>query len=271
MDNRRRGVVFAYSGRVLQKTRVAGAGSERMRSVGLRFVGAAMASLLIVTSVSAGAAPARNVRAELDAAIAAAGGTKALTNARVLAWKGHAVVHAGERTIELEGEWTVEPPDRARVTTWERSKGRESARGLSIDGDRGDIVRGGKTEPMTSAMRDHEREQFRLYDAMRLVPLLRDGVTLTAVDAPPGEHALRATGFMTAPVDLYFDTTNRLVGLRATVIDPQSGATIDEQLRFSGEVRSADVVWPKRIAITWAGAPYFDLDIVELAITPNRM
>ena len=265
------GVTFLHGCRVLQIIRTAVAATVRLRSVRPRFVGAATASLVMLASVSAGAQPARNARAELEAAIVAAGGTEALTNARVLTWRGNAVVHAGDRSIELEGEWTVAPPERARATTWERSKGRESARGLSIDGDRGDIVRGGKTEPMTSAMREHEREQFRLYDAMRLVPLLRDAVRLSAVDAPTGEHAVRATGFMTAPVDLYFDTTNRLVGLRTSVIDPQNGATIDEQLRFSGVVRSAGVVWPKHIAITWAGVPYFDLDIVELAITPNHM
>jgi hypothetical protein len=122
--------------------------------------------------------------------------------------------------------------------------------------------------PMPPAMQSHEREQFRLYDAMRLVPLRRQGVVLTTLAGPSDEHGIRASGFMAQPLDLFFDSSHRLVGLRAFVLDPQTGERVEERLRFTGRIVSAGVAWPQRIAITWAGAPYFDLEITELKIAP---
>jgi hypothetical protein len=119
-------------------------GAERLRPVWLAVVATALTALSTALSITV--ASDRNPEADLDAAIASAGGAQALANARVLTWRGNATVHAGGRTIELEGDWAVEPPDRANVSTWERSKGRESARSLRIDGDHGETSRNGNAD-----------------------------------------------------------------------------------------------------------------------------
>ena len=59
------------------------------------------------------------------------------------------------------------------------------------------------------------------------------------------------------------------------VRDPAGGADIAQTVKFSGEVESNGVKWPKRITIEQNGQPFYDLEIAKFeaapAFTPRPM
>ena len=126
----------------------------------------AICLLLALQSGSAAREPG-DANAILAKAIEAAGGAEALKAARVLNWYGKATIHAGGRQIKIEGRWTVEPPDRASLTTWEADKGQGSARRMVIDGFSGSLDRAGTSMPMSPTMLANERDQFYLYSVLK--------------------------------------------------------------------------------------------------------
>lgn len=66
-------------------------------------------------------------------------------------------------------------------------------------------------------------------------------------------------------MELYFDDGARLARLVTRVVDPGSGREVLEELRFSGTIEGQGVRWPRRIAISWDAAPYFDLELTEFS------
>ena len=54
-----------------------------------------------------------------------------------------------------------------------------------------------------------------------------------------------------------------------TVRDPAGGADIKETVKFSGEISSNGVKWPRKIVIEQNGQPYFDLDLATFEATPD--
>jgi len=79
-----------------------------------------------------------------------------------------------------------------------------------------------------------------------------------------GHQGLRVSRAGRRDVDLYFDATTRLVRVVTRLTDPGTGKEVVEELRCSGVLEARGVRWPKRIAITWDGLPYFDLELTEL-------
>jgi hypothetical protein len=206
----------------------------------------------------------------LDRAIEMAGGAPALERARALVWEGDAAVHVRGRTVELSGRWAVQPPDSAVVATWERSRGPASTRRLILSGARGWFERGGQLLPMPSAVLANEREQFYLYNVMRLVPLRAPGVTLTAIAANSlGQRGVRVTQAGRPDVDLYVDAGGRLAHLRTRVTDAMSGNPAVEDVWLAGVVEAAGVRWPRSIRLTLDGKPYFELEIRTLRALPR--
>jgi hypothetical protein len=215
------------------------------------------AFVLAVAGQSAGSAQL------LDQAIAAAGGENALALAAVLKWSGKATVYAGGRTILLEGRWIVQPPDRASVATWEIDKGEASTRRLVVNGARGWMERSGQRTPMPADVLAHERDQFYLYSLMRLVPLREPGVEVA--EGPEPRHLIvKHSG--RPDVEMFFDAGARLVRLRTRITDPSTGKPVVEELALDGAVTAGGIRWPRSIRITWDGAPFFDLDLVEFSI-----
>jgi hypothetical protein len=198
----------------------------------------------------------------LDRAIRAAGGLEALQNARVLNWRGRATVRAGERTIQIEGRWSVEPYDRATVVTWEAAKGESSSRTLTLNGSIGTLERDGKVAAMPPGMVANERDQFYLYSVLRLEPLRDPGVVLTPLTGT-GTIGLRVERRGRPDVEIFFDRNWHPTHLRARVSDPAGEAAILEELRFEGTMFSNGVRWPKRIRIYQGDPLYFDLEILE--------
>jgi hypothetical protein len=115
----------------------------------------------------------------------------------------------------------------------------------------------------------HERDQFYLYYVMRLVPLRSPGFQITALEADPARQlGLRVSSPGRRDVNLYFDDGGRLARLVTRVVDPGAAREVIEELRFSGTIEGQGVRWPRKIAITWDGRPYFDFELTEF--TPVR-
>ncbi|HEU0016204.1 MAG TPA: hypothetical protein VFQ45_21170 [Longimicrobium sp.] len=207
----------------------------------------------------------------LDRAIAQAGGAEALERARALAWQGDAAIHDGERTIRIAGTWGVQPPDTAVVATYDVTRGEASTRAMVVAAPRGWIIMpGAQPRPMPDAMLANERDQFYLYEVIRLVPLRDPRVTLTAL--PPdsaGRPGTRAEQPGRPRVDLYFDPAGRLVRLRTEVADPEGGPAVRQDVWLSGVMEAGGVRWPAELRITQDGAPYFTLSMRNLRVLPR--
>jgi hypothetical protein len=204
-------------------------------------------------------------RALLDRAIAAAGGATNLQRHRVLAWHGTASIDVSGRTVRIEGDWRIEPPDRAHIETFEIDKGPASTRSLFIDGDKGWTIRDGQSLVLPKLFVGNEREQFYLYWLARLVPLLEKEFRLTMVE--PDEQ--RRAGFRVEregrrEATLYFTADARLVRIVSTVTDPASGLELPQELRFSGEITAGGIRWPRRIQVVQKGTVFFDLELSDL-------
>lgn len=203
----------------------------------------------------------------LARAIEQAGGAAALERATALLWEGDATVHAGGRTVSIAGRWAVQPPDTAVVSTWEASRGPESARHLVVAQPRGWTVRGGAFTPMSAAMLASEREEFYLYSVMRLVPLRDPGVTLTAIPADSlGQRGIRASRAGRPDAELFVDGAGRLAHVRMVLPAGDSGQPVRQDVWLDGSIEAEGVRWPRAIRITQDGAPFFDLALRSLRV-----
>ncbi len=202
----------------------------------------------------------------LDRAIVQAGGRDALTRARALTWEGDAIVNAG-RIVEIAGTWAIQPPDTAVVATFEVSRGPGTVRALVVAAPRGWLVTGDRFEPMSVNMLATERDEFYLYDVMRLVPLREPGVTLTAI-APDslGQSGFRAERSGRPAVDVHVDATGRLAHLRTRVPDPAGGTPVLQDIWLSGTIEASGVRWPRDLRIYLSGQPFFALTLRTLRV-----
>jgi hypothetical protein len=210
-------------------------------------------------------------RALLNRAISAAGGAANLQRHRVLAWHGIASVNVSGRTVRIEGDWRIEPPDRAHIETFEVDKGPASMRSLFIDGDKGWTTKDGKSIVLPQLFVGNEREQFYLYWLVRLVPMLDQEFRLTTV-AP---DAQRRPGFRVErdgrrDATLYFTPEARLARIVTTVTDPTSGADLTQELRFTGDLAANGIRWPRRIQVVQKDTVFFDLELSALE-TPETL
>lgn len=124
------------------------------------------------------------------------------------------------------------------------------------------MTREGLRSPMPPPMLLHERQQYAIYELLRLTPLQRADVRLTLL--PKGRGGLRGVRVRRPDLpdaDLWFDTRRRLVVVKTIVTDPEAGTPIREEVRLFGRIEDRGVRWPKRINILWNGAPYFELTL----------
>ena len=180
------------------------------------------------------------------------------------------MVQAGGRTVGIAGTWKVQPPDTAVVATYDVSRGAATTRALVVAAPRGWIVAGERVQPMPEAMLASERDEFYLYDVMRLVPLREPGVSL-AVAAPDslGQPGVRVERAGRPAVTLYVDGGGRLAHLRTEVRDPAGGAPVTQDVWLAGEIAADGVRWPRELRITQNGAPFFALTLRTLRVRPR--
>jgi hypothetical protein len=225
-------------------------------------------AILVAAGLGLAATPLQDRRTDharvlLDEAIVAAGGREALARYKAFAWLGTATIYAGNRTIRIEGEWQIEPPEKSRVQTFEVDKGPGSMRTMTIDGNRGWSAAAGKEQVLPDAMLANERDQFYLYYVLRLEPLTRDGSTLTLIDPDAdGNPGIRVARAGRRDVDMFFDkASHRVVRQVTKVVDPASGREVVEELRFAGTIESGGVRWFRDLTILQDRAPFFALTL----------
>ena len=220
---------------------------------------------------AAAAADAYAGKSVLEAAIEAAGGEAALSKVKELDWTGTAVVNADGKTTEIEVQTVVRPLTYARTTSWPKAEGEKAARTIQAEFGRAWTVNRVVWTPMSEAEAAHENQQYALYGLMLLAPLKDAAATVKeAPVGPDGTRAIQITHPKAQPTELEFDSSGKLVRAGFSVRDPKGGAADIVQIaRFSGEIVSNGVKWPKRITIEQNGAPYFDLTIATFEARPE--
>lgn len=210
----------------------------------------------------------------LERAVAAAGGRRALSRARVLIWTGDAVVTAGGRTVRIGLRTVVEPFDYARSESWLADKRPSSQRVLTLDGDAATITRDGKSSPAPPEIAREEKKQYALYGLLRLVTLSADHCALTPPppDAPAEARTALRTSHPEAPETvLYFDEGFKVVAADNHVAAETPGAKpVAQRFLFSGTMKSRGVRWPKRLVILRDGAPFFDMTLTSFETSSSR-
>lgn len=174
-----------------------------------------------------------------------------------LSWTGTARVFPGGEPLELGVASRVVPFTSARTDTWLLAQGPSTTRSLVIEPRGGWIEREGRREAMPELMLRQERQQFALYGQMQralagaVAERLR-GATLTV----PGD------GERSVDTTFLFDREGRMVEARNVVADAEKpGVLVPQVFRFSGEIVSNGLQWPRRIEIVQQGAVFFVLDI----------
>jgi hypothetical protein len=156
------------------------------------------------------------------------------------------------------------PPDRARVETQDLQGTSASLRRMIIDGDRGWGEVQGHPNPLPRELVAHERDQFYLYHLMRLAPLLGPGFTLSGLGRGADSlQGIRVTRAGRPDVSLFFDDEARLQRLELRVTDPSRGNEVQQVVKLSGVIEAEGLRWPRKIALTWDGNPYFDVELLE--------
>lgn len=237
--------------------------SHRSEALSVRILVAAVTlSTAACAAATRGPGADRSADELLERAIQEAGGSAALSRARAVEWDGEATVRAGGRVVRLAGQWQVQPPDSAVVSTYEVSKGRGTTRSMVLAAPRGWLVSDRQFTPMSSALLASERAEFYLYQLFRLVPLLEPGVTRSAVEPDSsGQPGVRVEQRGRPIAFLYFNPRGRLAHVRMQVPSPDTGELQWQDAWLAGLVESGGVRWPRELHFQVNGQPYFDLTI----------
>lgn len=239
-----------------------------MASIHRRLLLLALPALAGCASMPGSTSPANDVyagKSVLDAAIEAAGGQAALRQVKELGWTGSAVVNAEGKTTELGVATVVRPFTYARSTSWPKDKDATAGRTIQTEFGEAWTVDRVVWTPMPEAQAEHEIQQDALYGVMLLLPLKDAAAKVEETAASPdGARNLHVQHPNAPPMDLRFDASGKLVRAAYSVRDPKGGAApIPQVAEFSGEITSNGVKWPKRIAITQNGAPWYEIEIAS--------
>ena len=228
-----------------------------------------MSACLLLLLAAAAPVP-EDPRALVERALRGIGGARRVQKYKALTWRGRATVHLPDRPLELQGQWRLVPPERARVETQDLKGTSASLRRMVVDGERGWGEVQGHPSPLPPELVDHERGQFYIYDLMRLAPLLSPGFTLTSLGR--GADSLRGVRVTRAgrpDVSLFFDDEPRLVRIESRVTDPRTGKEAQQVMKLSGTIEAGGLRWPRRFELTWDGNPYFDVELQEFQPLPS--
>jgi hypothetical protein len=177
---------------------------------------------------------------------------------RTLSWTGTAKVFPERQAIELGISTVVEPFKSARTDSWLLAKGRSTLRSIIVEPTGGWMEIGGRRQEMPAAMLAQERQQYGIYGQIQLAMLAHQR---------SGRRTIRIGGDGNHSVDTEFKfERGHLSAARNSVTgSEQPGTRIEQRFRFSGEVRSNGLVWPRHLEIDRGGARYFVLDIATFS------
>jgi hypothetical protein len=197
---------------------------------------------LLLTSLccrpAAGADEPAAVKAILERAIQAVGGKAQLTACRAATWRGKGRFFAVSGPVAYEGEWTVRPPEQARIVIRGRLDGKRFEHTLVLDGDRGWTRTGGARQAMDAARLAEEKERLYAAWVATLAPLAGGGFQLTLLNPTQvdGRNVVRIRVAQEGhrDVDLSFDAaTGRVVRSVTRVKNPRTGVRATEEVFYS--------------------------------------
>jgi hypothetical protein len=208
------------------------------------------------------AAAATPAGSALDAGITAAGGEAALSKVQELYWTGLAKVTTDGKTEELNTAVVVRPFNFYRVTTWAKGAEPKTSKTIQAEQNKAWDVTRVTWAPMPDAAAKFENEQLALFSTMLLAPVKGANVTEQPA-AADGTRTVKVERQGAQPVEMSFDAAGKLVKASYSGTDAKTGAAVPEVAKFSGEVTSNGVKWPKRISIERNGAVWYDLEIAS--------
>jgi hypothetical protein len=94
-------------------------------------------------------------------------------------------------------------------------------------------------------------------------------VTLHRLPDATGLRVLHVEHPRAAPADMYFDANGRLVALVDTVPSPEDASPIRQRFDFEGDIQAGGVHCPRTLRILQNDAPYFELRLASLAVSPQ--
>jgi hypothetical protein len=210
-------------------------------------------------------------KSALDTAIEAAGGEAALSKVQEVFFTGAAKVTADGKVAEESAAILVRPFDFLRVTTW--AKGKEEKTSNTVQAEQGKAWDVNRVTwiPKEPAGAKFQNEQLGLYSLMLLTPLKADGATVTDQPAAAdGTRTVKVTHPKAQPVDLTIDASGKLVQASYSGTDPKTGAAISEVYKFSGEIASNGVKWPKTIKVERNGAAAYEIELASFEALPTK-
>ena len=185
---------------------------------------------------------------------------------RPLSWTGTGKVYPPGRVLELGVSTHLTPFVRARSDTWVLAQGPSTMRTMIIEPDGGWLMRGGNREPMPPAMLRQEREQFAIYGQMQMAMALMASAPPAAIRKGVFQVTIPARDANSVETIFTFDASGRLVEARNAIDDIDTpGKRIEQRFRFSGEIVSNGLRWPRRMEMFHGSEPYFTLDIASFA------
>lgn len=207
----------------------------------------------------------------LDAAIEAAGGAEALGKVKQLEWSGTATVTAGGKTTKIDVFTMVQPEARlARTVSRETGAALNTSRVLQVERGRAFSMQRNSWTEMLPEQAKNEVQQYGLYTLMLLAPLkAADAKVAEQPKGADGTRAVQASLPHGEAAELEFDASARLVRAGMVVASPTPGQPdIVQVVKFSGEIVSNGVKWPKHITIEQNGAPFYDMEITKFEALP---
>lgn len=210
-------------------------------------------------------------RSVLDVAIEAAGGEAALSRVQELYWTGAVTVTSDGTAVEQSHAVLLRPYSFYRVTSWAKGTEPKTAKTVQAEQNKAWDVTRVTWQPMPEAGARFENEQLRLFSAMLLTSLKAPGVTVT--DQPAAADGTRAIDVVHPSglaAELELDAAGKLVRAGYNGTDPKTGEPSRDVYTFSGEIVSNGVKWPKHIAVTRNGAPWYEIEIATFEALPQK-
>lgn len=172
---------------------------------------------------------------------------------RSLAWEGKGTVYGGDRKVEIRVRTRISKEGHVVSESWPVEQGEAAMRRLIIDDSGGWIERGGKREPMSPPMLEHERQQFGFYTQLQEALARRDLSPVTGLKIVVEE-----------PVTTRFSSSYNRIPFRAInrVTSPEAGGKpITQVFVLQGQIVSNGLEWPRKIRIYQHAKLFFDLEI----------
>jgi len=180
------------------------------------------------------------------AAVAAAG-------AATLSWTGTGEVYPPGSTLQIQVRTRLESDGTVISESWPAALGEaKGLRRMTLRSDGGTIDRGGKSEPMPSAMYTEELAQFGFYRQ------LQEAAAQAPAAAKAGANTLSVGGavrtwFRIADDGSLISAFNDLPG--------EDGKAIRQTFDFTGWWHDDGAIFPRRMVMKRSGEPYFTLNV----------